>query len=82
MPYTSRACPHMCVHTYVLAPTGHSKGGDVVLLNSAEYDNVPLIVNVAGRFDMTRGFRERFGEEAIAKVLRLGQVRPRCCGYG
>ncbi len=33
----------------VLAIVGHSKGGNVVLLYGAAFDDVPLIVNISGR---------------------------------
>jgi len=59
----------------VAAVVGHSKGGNVVLLYAAQYDDVPLVVNVAGRFRMREGIRERFGEELLARVEKLGQVQ-------
>jgi pimeloyl-ACP methyl ester carboxylesterase len=34
---------------------GHSKAGGAVFLYAAKYADVPLVVNVAGRFDMARG---------------------------
>ncbi|KAL6747077.1 Alpha/Beta hydrolase protein [Haematococcus lacustris] len=58
----------------VVAVIGHSKGANVALLYASHYDDVPLIVNIAGRFDMKRGIKERFGEEVLAKVEKLGQV--------
>ncbi|KAG1674425.1 hypothetical protein FOA52_012952 [Chlamydomonas sp. UWO 241] len=61
----------------VVAIVGHSKGGDVVLMYGSAFDDVPLVVNIAGRFNMTRGFRERFGEATIAKVEHLGQVKQK-----
>ena len=32
----------------VIAVVGHSKGGNVVLLYGSMFDDVPLIINVAG----------------------------------
>ena len=34
---------------------GHSKGGTGVILYAAAYDDIPLVVNIAGRFDNMRG---------------------------
>jgi uncharacterized protein len=34
---------------------GHSKAGGAVLLYASKYADVPLVVNVAGRFNMARG---------------------------
>lgn len=45
-----------------------------MLLYASMFDDVPLIVNIAGRFLMTRGIEERFGAENLAKVERLGQL--------
>ncbi|CAM9472319.1 unnamed protein product [Choristocarpus tenellus] len=42
---------------------GHSKGAAAVLHYGERYDDVPLIVNVAGRFNMEGMPRSRFTEE-------------------
>ncbi|CAN0102248.1 unnamed protein product [Discosporangium mesarthrocarpum] len=42
---------------------GHSKGAAAVLHYGERYDDVPLIVNVAGRFNMSEMPRSRFTEE-------------------
>lgn len=34
---------------------GHSKGGTGVILYAAAYDDIPLVVNIAGRFDNMKG---------------------------
>lgn len=34
---------------------GHSKAGTGVILYAAAYDDIPRVVNVAGRFDNMRG---------------------------
>ena len=67
-------CAVLPCHRKVAAVVGHSKGGDVVLLYAATHDDVPLVVNLAGRFDMQRGLVERFGAETVARVDQLGQV--------
>ena len=71
---TPMCCAVLPCHRKVAAVVGHSKGGDVVLLYAATHDDVPLVVNLAGRFDMQRGLVERFGAETLARVDQLGQV--------
>lgn len=46
----------------------------MVLLYASVYDDVPLVVNIAGRYNMKRGVAERFGEETMAKLEKAGQV--------
>ena len=58
----------------VVAVAGHSKGGNAVLLYASLFDDVPLVINIAGRYLMNRGIEERFGAETLAKVDKLGQV--------
>jgi hypothetical protein len=53
---------------------GHSKGGNAVLLYAAQFDDVPVAVNIAGRFDMKRGVKERFGADMVDKVLKMGRA--------
>lgn len=52
-----------------------------MLLYSSIYDDVPNVVNIAGRFDLQRGITERFGGDIIARLaaekqLVLTQVCP------
>eukprot|EP00201_Polytomella_parva_P016260 CAMPEP_0175054532 /NCGR_PEP_ID=MMETSP0052_2-20121109/9557_1 /TAXON_ID=51329 ORGANISM="Polytomella parva, Strain SAG 63-3" /NCGR_SAMPLE_ID=MMETSP0052_2 /ASSEMBLY_ACC=CAM_ASM_000194 /LENGTH=272 /DNA_ID=CAMNT_0016319237 /DNA_START=108 /DNA_END=926 /DNA_ORIENTATION=+ len=58
----------------VSALVGHSKGGDDVLLYAAEYDDVPYIINIAGRLDLKSGIVERFGEKNLATLDRVGEI--------
>ncbi|GBG88426.1 hypothetical protein CBR_g47125 [Chara braunii] len=53
---------------------GHSKGGNVVILYAAKYDDVPKVVNVSGRFQMDRGLMERFGEDGLQKLKTIGYL--------
>ncbi|GMH45363.1 hypothetical protein BSKO_13320 [Bryopsis sp. KO-2023] len=53
---------------------GHSKGGNDVLLYSSAFDDVPYVVNIAGRFDMKQGLTERFGQDIFAKLEKHNQV--------
>lgn len=40
---------------HALGLLGHSKAGSGVVLYAAKYDDVPRVVNVSGRFEMTSG---------------------------
>jgi hypothetical protein len=59
---------HITLLHSVTLLTGHSKAGCDVILYAAKYGDIPLIINVAGRFDMRLGITERFGEDVFAKV--------------
>ncbi|KAK9811419.1 hypothetical protein WJX72_003691 [[Myrmecia] bisecta] len=61
----------------VRAVLGHSKGGNAVILYAAKYDDVALVVNVAGRYDNSAGLAETFGEDVMAKLAAAGQVEWR-----
>lgn len=62
---------------------GHSKGANDVLLYASIYDDVPLVVSLASRFDMKRGVRQRFGDEILKKVEEEGEVEvPRVTPEG
>jgi alpha/beta superfamily hydrolase len=39
----------------IVALIGHSKGGNAVLLYASKYQDVGIIVNISGRFDLRRG---------------------------
>ncbi|CAI5465272.1 unnamed protein product [Closterium sp. Yama58-4] len=59
---------------HVEAVVGHSKGGNCVLLYASLYKDVPKVINVSGRYDLSRGIKERFGEEGMAKLEEEGQL--------
>ncbi|KAK3188773.1 hypothetical protein Dsin_028334 [Dipteronia sinensis] len=42
----------------ITAIIGHSKGGNVVLLYASKYNDIPIVVNISGRFDLERGIEE------------------------
>ena len=54
--------------------TGHSKAGGDVLLYASRYDDVPVIINISGRFHMKKGIEERFGSDIFDRLEREGQV--------
>jgi uncharacterized protein len=38
-------------------------GGNVVVLYASVYGDVPMVINLSGRFDLERGVEERLGKE-------------------
>ncbi|CBJ26067.1 conserved unknown protein [Ectocarpus siliculosus] len=51
---------------------GHSKGAAAVLRYGETFDDVPLVVNVAGRFDTSETPRSRFTEEQWNQLEETG----------
>ena len=45
-----------------------------MLLYSSQHDDIPNVVNVAGRFDMCTGVKERFGEDIIERLASEKQI--------
>jgi hypothetical protein len=58
-----------CVAALIVSHSGHSKGGDDVILYAKLHGDIPLVINVAGRFDLTEGIEQRFGAEIFTRVL-------------
>ncbi|OMO67281.1 hypothetical protein CCACVL1_20640 [Corchorus capsularis] len=58
----------------VSAILGHSKGGNVVLLYASKYQDIPMVVNVSGRYDLKRGIAERLGEDFMEKIKKDGYI--------
>eukprot|EP00919_Chromeraceae_sp_WS-2016_P071490 GHVR01169287.1.p1 GENE.GHVR01169287.1~~GHVR01169287.1.p1 ORF type:complete len:266 (+),score=56.48 GHVR01169287.1:26-823(+) len=59
---------------FVKCILGHSRGGNNVLLHAVRFDDVPDIINLAGRFYMKTGVEERFGSQ-------LDHLKPGGVGY-
>eukprot|EP00922_Rhytidocystis_sp_ex-Travisia-forbesii_P050622 GHVS01075215.1.p1 GENE.GHVS01075215.1~~GHVS01075215.1.p1 ORF type:complete len:357 (-),score=130.58 GHVS01075215.1:76-1044(-) len=55
----------------VVALIGHSRGANNALLYAIRYDDIPLVVAIASRYDMARGIDKHFGE-ARMKLLEPG----------
>ncbi len=51
----------------IFAP-GHSKGGDDVILYASKYGDVPIVVNISGRFWLDRGVAQRFGQDYMQRL--------------
>ncbi|CAI9093704.1 OLC1v1025178C1 [Oldenlandia corymbosa var. corymbosa] len=59
---------------FVAALIGHSKGGNAVLLYASRNNDVNLIVNIAGRFNLERGIEGRLGKGYLEKIEQNGFI--------
>ncbi|XP_012076946.2 uncharacterized protein LOC105637891 isoform X2 [Jatropha curcas] len=53
---------------------GHSKGGNVVLLYASKYHDISAVVNISGRYDLSKGIEERFGKDFMEKIKQDGFI--------
>ncbi|CAI0627954.1 unnamed protein product [Linum tenue] len=53
---------------------GHSKGGNVVLLYASKFHDIRNVVNVSGRYDLTRGIEERLGKDFLESIKKEGFI--------
>ena len=51
---------------------GHSRAGTTVLLYALYYDDIPIIVNIAGRYRLEQGIYERFSKQQFDEIERNG----------
>ncbi|MBA0747559.1 hypothetical protein Gogos_004466 [Gossypium gossypioides] len=58
----------------VSAILGHSKGGNVVLLYASKYQDIRIVVNISGRYDLKRGIAERLGEDFMEIIKKDGHI--------
>ncbi|KAK3161098.1 hypothetical protein QOZ80_1BG0071790 [Eleusine coracana subsp. coracana] len=58
----------------VTTVVGHSKGGDVVVLYASMYGDVPMVINLSGRFDLKKGIEERLGKEFMDTINKEGYI--------
>lgn len=83
----TQALRHVVLYTrslgyYVAGIVGHSKGAAATLLYAAEHNDVPLVVNVAGRFDHTRAPTMRFTKEQQREMEEKGSFVWKTYGRG
>lgn len=57
---------------FIRAIIGHSRAGTTVLLYALYYEDIPIIVNIAGRFRLERGISERFSKEQLEELEKNG----------
>lgn len=58
----------------ICAITGHSKGGNVVLLYASTHNDVPLVINISGRFALKRGIDGRLGQDFMERIKKDGFI--------
>ncbi|XP_066361873.1 uncharacterized protein [Miscanthus floridulus] len=58
----------------IIALIGHSKGGNAVLLYASKYHDVPIIVNISGRFALERGIEGRLGKNFMRRINKDGYI--------
>lgn len=58
----------------IIAILGHSKGGSVVLLYASKYHDIRMVVNVSGRYDLTKGIEERLGNDFMQRIKEDGFI--------
>lgn len=51
---------------------GHSRAGTTVLLYTSYYDDIPIVVNIAGRYRLERGIKERFSKTQLDELEKNG----------
>jgi hypothetical protein len=51
-----------------------SSGGDVVVLYASIYKDVPMVVNLSGRFHLEKGIEERLGKEFMDRINKEGYI--------
>ncbi|KAL5559443.1 hypothetical protein UlMin_035654 [Ulmus minor] len=56
------------------AIVGHSKGGNVVVLYASKYKDIHAVVNISGRFDLTRGIEGRLGKDFLRRIKQDGFI--------
>ena len=57
---------------FIRALIGHSRAGTTVLLYATYYDDIPIIVNIAGRYRLERGIIERFSLKQLDELEKNG----------
>jgi alpha/beta superfamily hydrolase len=62
------------VNRVISAIIGHSKGGNVVLLYAAKYNDVQTVVNISGRFFLDRGIEFRLGKDYFKRIKDNGFI--------
>uniref|UniRef100_A0A0D9WJ65 Serine aminopeptidase S33 domain-containing protein n=1 Tax=Leersia perrieri TaxID=77586 RepID=A0A0D9WJ65_9ORYZ len=61
----------------IIGLVGHSKGGNAVLLYASMYHDIPVIVNISGRFALERGIDGRLGKNFMQRIKKDGYIDVR-----
>ena len=62
---------------FIRALIGHSRAGTTVLLYALYYDDIPIVVNIAGRYRLERGINERFSQQQFDELEKNGSFLVR-----
>ncbi|XWS17633.1 hypothetical protein CRYUN_Cryun33cG0084100 [Craigia yunnanensis] len=66
---------HFCKkERLITAIIGHSKGGNVVLLYASNYNDVPTVINISGRFHLEKGIEGRLGKDFLQRIKQNGFI--------
>ncbi|QHN86371.1 hypothetical protein DS421_16g545650 [Arachis hypogaea] len=49
-------------------------GGGVVLLYASKYDDVKLVVNISGRYDLKTGVEDKLGKDYMERIKKDGFI--------
>lgn len=49
-------------------------GGNVVLLYASKYNDVPIVVNISGRFHLEKGMEGRLGKNFLQRIKQNGFI--------
>uniref|UniRef100_A0A0D3GA99 Serine aminopeptidase S33 domain-containing protein n=1 Tax=Oryza barthii TaxID=65489 RepID=A0A0D3GA99_9ORYZ len=61
----------------IIGLVGHSKGGNAVLLYASMNHDIPVIVNISGRFALERGIDGRLGKNFMQRIKKDGYIDVR-----
>jgi len=67
---------------FIRALIGHSRAGTTVLLYASYYDDIPIVVNIAGRYRLERGINERFSKKQFDELDKNGSFLIRTLNDG
>eukprot|EP00803_Ostreobium_quekettii_P000717 evm.model.scf_4145.1 EVM.evm.TU.scf_4145.1 scf_4145:4128-8431(-) len=62
------------VEKRVVGLVGHSKAGNVAVLYASQFDDIPSVVNISGRFDLKSGVTERFGPDIFDRLEACNEL--------
>ncbi|KAL9440366.1 hypothetical protein AB3S75_019097 [Citrus x aurantiifolia] len=58
----------------ITAIIGHSKGGNAVLLYASKYNDIIIVINISGRFNLKRGIEGRLGLGYLQRIKQNGFI--------
>ncbi|KAB1219817.1 hypothetical protein CJ030_MR3G009459 [Morella rubra] len=61
----------------IIAIIGHSKGGNVVLLYASMFNDISIVINISGRFNLERGMEGPLGKDFLQRIKQKGFIDVR-----